>query len=268
MPLFVLDPVLWDSGGAARRAWLAATLRATDAAYDGRLILRVGDPRSVLPAVCAEAGATSVHVSRESTPFGRRRDDQVSRALENDGISFVRTGTPYAVGPGVIRNGSGAPYQVFTPFRSAWAEHGWPGPCPDADAVRFAHGESDDRAGRLLDEAVTANGLPELPESGEEAAARRLAEFVESGLAGYDEDRDRPDRDATSRLSPYLKLGALHPRTVLAAMTRRRSAGAERFRTEIAWREFYADVLWHQPGSAWADLRDSLRRGMRLRTTT
>ena len=258
LPLFVLDPVLWDSGGAARRAWLAANLRATDAAYDGRLVLRVGDPRTVVPRVCAELGATSVHVSRESTPFGRRRDDLVSRALENDGISFRRTGTPYAVGPGVIRNGSGAPYQVFTPFRSAWAEHGWPGPCPAPDALRFAEGESDDRAGRLLDEAVTADGLPDLPEAGEEAAGRRLAEFVESGLTAYDEDRDRPDRDATSRLSPYLKLGALHPRTVLAAITRRRSAGAERFRTEIAWREFYADVLWHHPESAWADLRDSL----------
>jgi deoxyribodipyrimidine photo-lyase len=110
----------------------------------------------------------------------------------------------------------------------------------------------------MLDEAVAADGLPELPEPGEMAAGRRLAEFVESGLSGYDHDRDRPDHDATSRLSPYLKLGALHPRTVLAAIKRRRSAGAERFRTEIAWREFYADVLWHHPGSAWADLHDSL----------
>jgi deoxyribodipyrimidine photo-lyase len=258
LPLFVLDPVLWKSGGDARRAWLAATLRAVDEAYDGRLVLRTGDPVTVLPQVCAEAGATSVHVSRETTPFGRRRDEMVSRALADADIDFVATGSPYAVGPGVIRNGTGSPYQVFTPFQSAWSEHGWPEPCAEPDGLRLAEGTSDEHVRRLLDEALAADGLPDLPEAGEAAAGRRLTAFVESGLPGYDGDRDRPDRDATSRLSPYLKLGALHPRTVLDAIARRRSAGAERFRAEIAWREFYADVLWHSPASAWADLRNSL----------
>jgi deoxyribodipyrimidine photo-lyase len=258
LPLFVVDPVLWKSGGPARRAWLAATLHAADAAYDEGLVLRVGDPLTVLSQVCAEVGATSVHVSRETTPFGRRRDELVSRALEVAGIAFVRTGTPYAVGPGVIRNGSGAPYQVFTPFQSAWTEHGWPGPSGEPGRLRLATGTSDDSARQLLDEALGADGLPELPDAGEAAAGRRLAAFVESGLAGYDEARDRPDLAATSRLSPYLKLGALHPRTVLDAIAGRRGAGAERFRAEIAWREFYADVLWHHPRSAWADLRGSL----------
>jgi deoxyribodipyrimidine photo-lyase len=65
--------------------------------------------------------------------------------------------------------------------------------------------------------------------------------------------------DGTSRLSPYLKLGVLHPRTLLADLAGRREKGARVFETELAWREFYADVLWHHPASAWHDLRPELR---------
>ena len=67
----------------------------------------------------------------------------------------------------------------------------------------------------------------------------------------------------TSGLSPYLRFGCLHPRSVLALLGR--GAGAERMRTELAWREFYADVLWHRPDSARAPL---LEFGARLRWDT
>ena len=68
--VFVLDPPLWEGGGDARRAWLAESIKAADAAYDGRLCVREGDPETVVPALAAELGAGSVHVSRETTPAG------------------------------------------------------------------------------------------------------------------------------------------------------------------------------------------------------
>ncbi|MGH3814486.1 MAG: cryptochrome/photolyase family protein, partial [Pseudonocardiaceae bacterium] len=64
-------------------------------------------------------------------------------------------------------------------------------------------------------------------------------------LADYAGDRDRPDLDGTSRLSPYLKWGCLHPRQLLAKLGR--GPGPEAFRNELCWRECYADVLWHRP---------------------
>jgi deoxyribodipyrimidine photo-lyase len=95
----------------------------------------------------------------------------------------------------------------------------------------------------------------QLPEVGEAAALARWHEFLESGLADYKERRDRPDLAGTSGLSAHLKYGEIHPRTLLADLARRRGAGAQTYRTELAWREFYADVLWHHPDSA----RDYLR---------
>jgi len=258
LPLFVVDPAIFDSAGDARRAWLAHTLRALDAAYEGRLCLRQGDPVEVLPAVAAEVGASVVHVSTETEPDGAARDARVRHALEQTGVGWVATGSPYAVTPGRVLNQQGQPYRVFTPFSRAWRAHGWRPPATEPRAARLVQRPTDDDAWQRLDEAVVAPGAPELPPAGEHAALERWHEFLDVGLSSYATNRDRPDLDGTSRLSPYLKFGVLHPRTLLAGLAGRSPRGADRFGTEIAWREFYADVLHHNPDSLWQDLRPEL----------
>lgn len=258
LPVFVLDPAIYDSAGPVRQAWLARTLRALDHSYDGRLCLRHGKPEHIIAALAKEVGATSVHVSTETEPDGAARDARVRAALANDGVGWVETGSPYAVTPGRVRNAQGDPYRVFTPFSRAWREHGWRGPSLEPKGLTFAHAESDDTAWATLDDAATADGLPDLPEPGEQAAMQRWHDFLDDGLAHYAADRDRPDRDGTSRLSPYLKFGVVHPRTLLADLVGRSAKGADRYGTELAWREFYADVLHHNPDSLWHDLRGDL----------
>ena len=257
---FVVDPGLWDSGGAPRRAWLAATLEATNEAFDGTLTLLHGDPRRVVPELARRVGATSVHVSRETTPAGRRRDEVVAKRLGENGIQWVETGTPYAVGPGLVVNGSGEPYKVFTPFSKAWRAHGWPAPAPTPRELPLRQARNDAEATAAVKAALAAPDLPDLPPAGEQAALERWRAFREGALPAYADDRNRPDRDGTSRLSPYLKLGVLHPRTLLADLAGERGQGARTYENELAWREFYADVLWHQPRTSWHDLRPEMGR--------
>jgi deoxyribodipyrimidine photo-lyase len=255
--LFVVDPVLWDGCGDVRRGWLAAGVRAVAESYDGRLTVRVGDPATAVPAFAAEVGAGSVHVSAETTPYGARRDERVRRRLEQREVAWAATGSPYAVGPGRVLTGEGRPYRVFTPFARAWREHGWAEPAPDPGEVRLGGELSDDQATKRLDRALAACPI-DLPEAGEDAALRRWRAFRDEHLADYAGDRDRPDRRGTSRLSPYLKVGAIHPRTILADLAGTRSQAARAFTDELAWREFYADVLHAHPHSAWRDLRPEL----------
>jgi len=255
LALFVLDPRLWSSAGATRRAWLNASLRALHSRYDGALVVRLGVPAEVVPAVAAEVGAGSVHISAESTPYGRRRDQAVRRGLEAVDRSLVATGTAYAVGPGTVRSGSGTPYQVFTPFSRAWRAHGWPRPAPEPSGLRWVRQVASQELPDLDGEA------PPLPPAGEEAALERWHAFLDEGLVDYAETRDRPDLAGTSGMSAHLKLGEVHPRTMLADIAAHpggRTKGAQTFVTELAWREFYADVLWHRPDSAWADLKPAL----------
>ena len=256
--LFVIDPVLWDRCGPVRRGWLAASVRAAAESYDGRLTLRVGDPVTTVAAFATDVGAGSVHVSAETTPYGADRDARARRHLEDREVAWVATGSPYAVGPGRVRTQQGGPYRVFTPFSRAWREHGWADPAAAPRGVRLGDDTSDDQAATRLDRALAACPV-DLPTAGEDAALRRWRAFRDERLGDYAEGRDRPDLRGTSQLSPYLKVGAIHPRTILAELAGDRSPAARAFTDELAWREFYADVLHDDPDSAWRDLRPELR---------
>jgi len=251
--LFVLEPGLWNGAGPARRAWLAAGLRSLDESMGGRLCIRSGRPASAVPRMASDVGADQVHVANDFTPYARERDRAVVEALP-DGVTGVATGTPYAVPPGTVRNGSGDAYKVFTPFSRSWRATGWDDPLPAPRGVDWVAADDDTRVAAMLEKALSG-ALESMPAAGEDAARRRLRSFLEDDLAGYADLRNDPGADRTSRLSPYLKLGVLHPRQVLAQTLSSSGEGARAFETEIAWREFYADVLHHQPQSAWADLR-------------
>lgn len=256
LPLFVLDPALWEPSGPVRRAWLARSLTALDAALDGALVVRHGDPVDVVPAVAAEAGASAVHVTADTGPYGRRRDAAVAARLREASGRLVPTGTPYAVGPGSVVNGSGEPYKVFTPFSRAWVRHGWPAPASAPVGARWSRRV----AGEPHPVAPEIDGLS-LPPAGEHAAAERWTEFLGGSVDQYDQTRDLPARrDGTSAMSAHLKYGEIHPRTMLADLADRGSSGGDTYRTELCWREFYADVLWHRPDTAREYLRAEFAR--------
>ncbi|HSE69539.1 MAG TPA: deoxyribodipyrimidine photo-lyase [Nocardioidaceae bacterium] len=245
LPLFVLDPALWGPAGPSRRAYLAESLRALDESLDGNLTVLRGDPVHQVVRAAREVGASTVHVSADFGPYGSRRDEQVEQALAEHDITLQRLGSPYAVAPGTVVNGSGEGYKVFTPFSRAWADHGWRAP---ADRPRRNQRWLTMKGVDLP--SPRTPGSVSLPEAGEQAAHRRWHEFLDRGVKGYDDQRDRPGVDGTSRMSVHLKWGEMHPRTMLADIGRLRSEGASTYRTELAWREFYADVLWRFPESA------------------
>ena len=254
VPLFVLDPSLTHPAGPARRAYLAASLADLGNRVGG-LQLRRGDPVTEVVAVARAASATTVHIAEDFGPRGHQRDLDVGLALARHGVELVRTGSPYAVPPGRVRNRTGDPYQVFTPYSRAWRDHGWPPPPMPPNTVQWvrpleSHG---------FDDAPVPDGL-RLPAAGESAARRRWHDFLEHGLDDYASTRDRPDRDGTSRMSVHLKWGEIHPRTMLADLARHRSADAALYGTQLAWREFYADVLWQRPDSAREYLKPKLAR--------
>jgi deoxyribodipyrimidine photo-lyase len=243
--LFCTDPRLGRPAGAARRAFLSGCLRALDEAVDGRLVVRSGRPEQVVPALARDVGAGAVFAAEDFGPYGRERDRRVDEALGRHDVELVRVGSPYAVPPGEIVNKAGDPYKVFTPFSRAWRAHGWPAPAPAASTVAWASGI----------DATSPDA--DLPEPGEAAAKRAARRFWDGGLDRYDGARDRPDLDATSRLSPYLKWGCIHPRQLLAKLGRSRAH--DTFRTELCWREFYADVLWHRPDTIHRAFRPEMR---------
>jgi deoxyribodipyrimidine photo-lyase len=261
LPVFILDPKLGSTSGPNRLAFLYDALRSLR--NDGvPLVIRLGDPLKEIPALAAEFKATRVHVSADFGPYGRIRDDQVAAALKKQQRELVVTGSSYVIDPGTVRKGDGTPFKVFTPFKRVWeleARNAAPGKAIDPHLAPWWR---DVVTEEIPQRPSKATGL--LPEATEAAAHERLKTFLKHNLADYDAMRNDPGADATSRLSADLKYGLLHPRQILPSL-RQPGTGPDVFRTELCWREFYADVLWHQPHTARHALVTAME-GMRVDT--
>ena len=249
--LFVLDDALLVTAGRPRVAYLFRSLRALDdqlRAHGTALTVRRGRPERVVPAVVDETDAATVHITADFAPYGVARDQRVAAAL--GGVPLVATGSPYAVAPDRIRKPSGDAYQVFAAYFRSWLAHGWDAPA-DADP-RGVEWRAIGGVPIPDDPPITAT----LPDAGEPAARRAWAGFLGDGLATYGDGRDHPALDGTSRMSPFLKMGAIHPRTLLADL----GVDDDRFRRQLAWREFYAAVLHHVPSTARACFQPHMER--------
>ena len=159
-----------------------------------------------------------MHVSADSGPYGRQRDDAVERAL--DAVP-AGTGSPYAVTPGRVTKGDGTPFKVFTPFARAWP--GTAGarlpvrPTPSRGAPASA------RTTRPRHPGWTAD----LHRPGGRRA-RCLAAVPRRWLPDYDAARNTPAVDGTSRMSAYLKFGCIHPARCWPTSPGTRGAGDSR----------------------------------------
>ena len=273
VPLFIADDALLGPSGPTRVAYLSNCLEALNEDLEGTLCLRSGAPAEVLAELCAELSVRHVVATADHAPYGQRRDAEVTEVLARVGVEMSFVDSNYAVAPGTVFGESGAPLKVFTAFRRRWEVLGphlvldAPEPCWVSVASTIDTGDLVTRAGRHRPAMFT--DLPdqptmELPQAGERAGLERLAAFASSSAGRYKERRDLPAVEGTSRLSADLRFGAVHPRSVLAAVAAG-NEGSVTFRSEICWREFYADVLFHSPESITTSLQKSLK-GLRWDT--
>ena len=238
IPLFILDKTQIQEAGEKLLAYMGQSLRALDESLGNRLHIIEGDQVEVLKELIAQYQVQEVHISAEYERYGAERDARVEAA----GIKLVRTGSPYAVTPGrVLKPSDATPYKVYTPFYRGWRTHGYRAPA--VTPKKFKIVEPTDKY-RNFPDFPFPEGVQVIA-AGEKAALARFSAFTKSGLDTYDENRNLASIDGTSKMSTYLKFGEIHPRTLLENLGE--SKAHDTFRKEIAWREFYADVLFNNP---------------------
>jgi deoxyribodipyrimidine photo-lyase len=281
--VFCFDPSLLQGNAVApaRVAYMIGCLGDLQTRYTaagGQLLVLQGDPRQKIPALATALGAAAVYWNRDVEPYARQRDTQVVEALKAAGIEFRTTFWDQLLhAPGEVRTGAGAPYTVYTPFWRNWVKQPKGKPLPAPEGLRSLSAQQT--------EAAKTVGCIDLPsaqdlgfswdqgfpiEPGEGAALERLAAFGQddpAGISTYDEQRNFPWVDGTSRLSAALKFGAVGIRTVWAtaaeAYQRSRSdetrGNVQTWQQELAWREFYQHVLYFFPELADGPYRAPLK---------
>ena len=253
--MFVIEPRLVQRAGPSRQTYLRRSLSALDQSMGARLVVRDGDPAAVLVDLARSVGAREVFATGDGTPVSRARDERVAVVLAGAGLRLHLVDSPYVVVPGTLATGSGGPYRVFGAYERAWR--------PFASAVSPRPASAPTWRRVASDPPTWPTGLdarrpwyfgdlpddppPTMASAGESAALARLA-TLGATVADYAVTRDRADRDGTTRLSAALHFGELHPRQVLAAL-RGPGPGPVALSRQLAWRDFYADVLWYWPAS-------------------
>jgi deoxyribodipyrimidine photo-lyase len=239
--------------GSASRWWLHHSLAALSRSVGGRLVLRRGAAADEIPRLVAETDAAAVHWNRR---YGASRatDAELKQRLRADGIEAHSHQAALLHEPWTVTTGDGNPYRVFTPFWRASLEQPVRAPLPEPE-VTFADAPSDDLdAWQLLPTRPDwAAGLREAWTPGEAGAHERLDAFLTEGLPQYHR-RDEPAVAATSRLSPHLRFGEISPFQLWAA-AHGRDKNSPKFLSEVGWREFSWNTLYHWPTLATDNFR-------------
>jgi deoxyribodipyrimidine photo-lyase len=258
VPLFVLDEAILTSSFAApnRVTFLVDSLRdlrRSLRARGGDLVVRRGDVVKETRAVAAEASASEVHLTADVAAYGHRRGTRLREA----GLRVVAHPGVTVVAADEIRSTGGGNYKVFTPYWRVWREQVWRTPVPAPRAVRLPPGIG---VGRIPAATALRAGhrSPDLPAGGEGAGRARMAAWMRSSLAAYDDHHDDLGADDTSRLSPWLHFGCLSPLEVARAAVDR--PGGEAFVRQLCWRDFHHQVAAAHPTIATDDYRPRGRR--------
>jgi deoxyribodipyrimidine photo-lyase len=251
LPVFILDPRLLVSSPDRRQNFLFQNLRQLQADLRKRgsdLIIRHGKPADVLQALLEESGADQIFAEEDFTPYARLRSVLVGGSLP---LKLVQG--QLGIHPLGALKASGNPYQVYTPFKKNWL------------ALRSAVSSIEPPKKIPTIPALTSDNIPQAEEipgfpSGEEAARKRLDEFLRGPIEKYHIARDRMDKTGTSKLSPYIHFGVLGLRTgyhftLNALSTEPTAEGVKTWLEELIWREFYIHILFHFPESRTQNFR-------------
>ena len=262
VPLFVLDRAVLSRFSAPNRvAFLLDALRDLDASLGergGKLCVREGDVVDETMRAVHACDAEAVFLSEDVSAYAQAREQRLLEACGERVELRVLPGVT-AVPPGDLAPEGADCYRVFTPYWRRWASAPRRALAPAPRRVAVPGGIAKGRLPKFADLAAGAPS-PDVRGGGESEARRRLARWLARGLATYDELHDDLAADGTSHLGADLHFGCLSALEVSERAHGR--AGAEPFLRQLAWRDFYAQLLAARPETAREDFRP---RGHRWR---
>ena len=240
IPVFWYDKATFEALSGIRQHSLVESLRALSNSMDSKLGIIFGTTISDVATIAEKNQVTHVHATEAFDTEGIVEQKTLAKELTKKNIQLVLSDSYYAVKPGtIVKPTDLTPYRVYTPFYKNWHEHGWPQPYKLTKGFQWLAPTGSSKIPKATKPA------PFKVKAGEEFAMETFRRFSKNGLFNYSENRNRADLSGTSKLSHALAHGEIHPRTLLSDL--KDVEGHVVFRKEIAWREFYADVLFRNP---------------------
>ena len=265
--VFILTPTTWKTHHAApcKIRFLLENLKALSEALWKQgipLLIRKGpsfsDCPKVLDKLCNEYDIDTIHFNHEYPLDERERDEAVTRQLAS-GVVVSSYHQQLVLPPGEVLSKQKTPFQIFTPFKNTWLTK-----AHEQQAWRTYGGvkkkfksdiKPDPIPSRL--QGFTGQKIDFHWEGGEKVAKKKLNTFCQDKIYDYHKNRDCPNIDGTSQLSPYLAQGVISPRQCITATldacdiadidAMKKSEGAATWISELIWRDFYNHIIHFHP---------------------
>ena len=249
LPIFILDS---DKLGAASKTWLFKSLSELNKQLNYQLKVYKGSEIDVIETLIKKYQITEISWNRKFDSKSIQGDISVENSAKKHGVKVFIYNSSLIMNPEDTVKKDGTPYRVFTPFY----KHNYIGVSHKTINIKttdiaILENKEDNKIEHFKDHLIPSEHwhkkFDAYWEPGEAGAQKKLTEFLDNGLSGYSEGRNRPDLNNVSRLSPHIHFGEIAPSEIAHRLGEIDSEDKEKFYTELVWREFSHNLLFFNP---------------------
>ena len=204
--------------------------------HSSSLAMHFGKPKDIFKHLIDDYQVDTVFTNHDYEPYAKERDEEIKNLLENKNIKFKTYKDQVIFEKDEVVKKDGDPYVVYTPYMKIWKEN-----FKNHDLKIFYTND-------YLDNLIENSRLPNLSLSdiGFKKSSQKIADYevTPTLIQEYEETRNFPAKDTTSRLGPHLRFGTVSVRKMVKKAIAEKN---EIFWQELIWREFFMQILWHFP---------------------
>lgn len=236
VPLFIFDEDILESlpKNDARVTFIYETLQNLDEElkkHQSSLVVKKGKPLAIWKKLTEEFIIEAVYTNKDYEPYAIKRDKEVADFLGSKGIIFNAFKDQVIFEENEVLKNDGTPYTVFTPYKNKWLQNFSEKKDTQEFTINFTNFYQ------------FSFEFPSLASIGFKESTIKVKPYNLSSLDSYDEVRDFPSQDKTSYLSPYLRFGLVSTRKMIRFALKTNQT----FLSELIWREFFMQILYHFP---------------------
>ncbi len=254
VPIFIFDPHILNKlpKNDARVAFIHEQLSLINqqlAKYQSSILVFHKDPLEAFKELCETYTIATVYTNEDYEPYALERDQTIHEFLKTTNTTFFSCKDQVIFAKDEIIKKDGTPYVVYTPYSRKWLET-----YASQEIQRFP---SENHLKQVY--PIQKNTLSTLEAMGFVAPLQKIEPYkVNSSLINqYEDTRNYPAIDATSKLGPHLRFGTVSIRDMVALANQQAN---KTFLKELIWREFFMQILWHFPHTSQACFKPKYER--------